>query len=91
VNYEWHEAKRLSNIQKHGIDFIDIPELFSFDVLIIEDIRFDNNERRFIATGLVNGQVIVVAYAERGENIRIITARKATKYEQINYFQQISN
>jgi uncharacterized protein len=35
--------------------------------------------------------VVVVAYTERGEKIRIISARKATKNEQIYYFQQIAN
>jgi uncharacterized DUF497 family protein len=39
----------------------------------------------------LKSQVVVVAYTERNENIRIISARKATKNEQIYYFQQIAN
>jgi hypothetical protein len=91
MSYEWDEQKRLVNVKKHGIDFIDIPEVFDGDVVIIPDERFDYGETRFLLIGILKSQVIVVAYTERGENIRIISARKATKNEQIYFFQQISN
>jgi len=48
-------------------------------------------EARFIAIGILRNQVVVIAYTERSENIRIISARKATKNEQIYYFRPISN
>ena len=91
MSYEWDEQKRLVNVKKHGIDFIDVPEVFDGDVVIIPDERFDYGETRFLLIGILKSQVVVVAYTERGENIRIISARKATKNEQIFYFQQISN
>ena len=91
MSYEWDERKRRTNVKKHGIDFIDIPELFDNDVVIIPDERFDYGEPRFIAIGILKSQVVVVAYTERDENIRIISARRATKNEQIYYFQQIAN
>jgi hypothetical protein len=91
MSYEWDEQKRLVNVKKHGIDFIDVPEVFDDDVVIIPDERFDYGKTRFILMGILKSQVVVVAYTERGENIRIISARKATKNEQIYYFQQISN
>jgi uncharacterized DUF497 family protein len=91
MRYEWDEQKRLANVKKHGIDFIDLPEVFDGNIVIIPDERFDYGETRFILIGILKSQVIVVAYTERGENIRIISARKATKNEQIFYFQQISN
>ena len=91
MSYEWDERKRRANVKKHGIDFIDIPEVFDGDVVILPDERFDYGESRFIVIGILKSQVIVVAYTERGENIRIISARKATKNEQIYYFQEISN
>ena len=91
MSYEWDERKRRSNVKKHGINFIDIPELFDNDVVILPNERFDYGEPRFIAIGILKSQVVVVAYTERGENIRIISARKATKNEQIYYFQQIAN
>lgn len=91
MGYEWDEHKRQANVKKHGIDFIDVPELFDGDVVILPDERFEYGERRFIMMGILRSQIVVVAYTERGENIRIISARKATKNEQIYYFQQISN
>ena len=91
MGYEWDERKRRVNVKKHGIDFIDVPEVFNGDVVIVPDERFDYDETRFIAIGILKNQVVVVAYTERSENIRIISARKATKNEQIYYFQQISN
>jgi len=89
VSYEWDEQKRQVNVQKHGIDFLDIPELFDGDVVILPDERFDYGEPRFIAIGILKGLVVVAAYTERNSNIRIISARKATKNEQIYYFNQI--
>jgi hypothetical protein len=91
MSYEWDERKRRTNVKKHGIDFTDVPELFDSDVVIIPDERFDYGEPRFIAIGILKNLVVVVAYTERDENIRIISARKATKNEQIYYFQEIAN
>ena len=91
MSYEWDEPKRRANLQKHGIDFIEVPELFDGDLVIVQDTRFDYGESRYIAIGILKRRVIVVAYTERDDNIRIISARKATKNEQIYYFEQISN
>ena len=91
MSYEWDERKRRANVRKHGIDFIDVPEVFDGNVLLIPDERFHYGEPRFIALGILKSVVVVVAYTERGENIRIISARKATKNEQIYYFQEIAN
>jgi uncharacterized DUF497 family protein len=91
MSYEWDEHKRQVNIKKHGIDFSDVPELLDGDVVILPDERFNYGEQRFIVIGMLKNLVVVVAYTERGENIRIISARKATKNEQNFYFQRISN
>jgi uncharacterized protein len=91
MSYEWDEQKRQANVKKHGIDFVDIPELFDHDIVVLPDERFNYGETRFIVIGILRNQVVVVAYTECSENIRIISARKATKNEQIYYFQQISN
>ena len=91
MSYEWDEQKHIANVKKHGIDFIDVPEVFDGNVVIIPDERFNYGETRFLLIGILKSQVVVVAYTERDENIRIISARKATKNEQIFYFQQISN
>jgi uncharacterized DUF497 family protein len=83
--------KRRTNVKKHGIDFLDVPEVFNGNVVLLPDERFDYGEPRFIPLGILKSQAVVVAYTERDENIRIISARKATKNEQIYYFQEIAN
>jgi hypothetical protein len=92
MRYEWDEAKRRINLQQHGIDFADIPTLFTGKIVVLEDDRYDYGEVRFLAFGLLAGRLIVVAYTERGEDvIRLISARKANKYETNQYYDQIAN
>lgn len=91
MNYEWDEAKRLTNLRKHEIDFADVPAMFDGDIVVIEDNRYDYGEQRFVTFGLLQWRVIAVVNTERKDCIRIISARKATKYEQRIYFEQLSN
>jgi uncharacterized protein len=89
--YEWDEAKRLANLDKHGIDFLDIPDVFEGDIVTLADDRHSYGEQRFITFGLLQGRVIAVVHTERNDSTRIISARKATKYEQRTYFTEISD
>jgi uncharacterized protein len=93
MEFEWDEAKRLSNLDKHGIDFLDVEEVFDGDIVTVEDDRYDYGERRFVTFGLLQGRVVAVAvvYTDRGDAMRLISVRKATKYEQRTYYAQISN
>lgn len=91
MEYEWDEAKRLANLRKHGVDFIDVPAVLDGDIVTVEDNRYDYGEERFVTFGLLQGRVIAVVHTELEDCIRIISARKATKYEQRIYFQQLSN
>lgn len=91
MNFEWDEEKRLSNIEKHGFDFIDVEEIFEGETATILDDRFDYGEDRFVTFGLLEGRVIAVTHTENDETIRIIGLRKATKNEEENYFKKIAN
>ncbi|MGH9455391.1 MAG: BrnT family toxin [Terriglobia bacterium] len=91
MQYEWDEAKRQSNIQKHGIDFIGSERVFAGETVRISDDRFDYGEPRFVTLGLLSGRVVVIAHTESDEVIRIISVRKATKNEEINYFKEIAD
>lgn len=91
MDYEWDDAKRKTNVRKHGIDFVDVPGLSEGYTITMEDTRFPYNESRFVTIGLLKGRVVAVAHTEHGEKIRIISARKATKHEELSYFQQITN
>jgi uncharacterized protein len=85
----WDEAKRRANLRKHGIDFVDAERIFRGFTLTTEDMREVYGERRFLTLGLLEDQVVSVAHTERGEDIRIISIRKATKHEARFYFSQI--
>ncbi|MFH7244275.1 MAG: BrnT family toxin [Spirulina sp.] len=83
--YQWDSAKAAANLRKHGVDFADAVSVFSDDLAItIPDERFD--EDRFVTMGLdALGRVLVVVYTLRGNAIRVISARKATRPERRQY------
>jgi len=55
----------------------------------IEDRRFEYGERRYITLGMLRDTVVVMAHAETPATFRVISMRKATRREQILYFQNI--
>jgi len=57
----------------------------------VEDERFSYGEQKFVTFGLLQGRVVAIVHTEGEECTRIISARRATKYEQRIYFEQISN
>ena len=89
--FVWNEAKRLTNLRKHGIDFRDAERIFRGFTLTAEDDRESYGERRFLTLGLLEDQVVSVAHTERGGEIRIISIRKATRHEAQFYFSQITH
>lgn len=91
MRYAWDDAKRRSNIQKHGIDFVGIEKVFAGKTVTVLDDRSDYGESRFIPLGSLSGRVVVIAHTETPEVIRIISVRKATKNEEIYYFKEIAD
>lgn len=90
MKLEWDEAKNAANIDKHGIDFADVAELFEHPMLCRRDDRHDYGEPRWIGMGMIRGRAIVVVYTERKPDIiRVISARKANKRETQRYEQAI--
>lgn len=89
MRFEWDEAKRRTNLRKHGIDFQDLPSTFEGYTATLEDHRFEYSERRFVTFGLLEGRAVAIAHTEEEETIRFISARKATKNEQESYFETI--
>jgi uncharacterized DUF497 family protein len=87
VEFTWDESKRKSNLLKHGMDFIDAKAVFSGATFVFEDDRYSYGEQRFVTLGMLRNVVVVIAYTERNDRIRIISMRKATKNEQKIYFQ----
>lgn len=88
VRFEWDEAKRKANLAKHGIDFLDVREMFRSLMLVGADERKDYGENRQIGFGFIRGRLMAVAFTERNpDTIRIISARKANKREE-KYYQE---
>ena len=68
------------------------PEIvFEGLTLTIPDNRFDYGEDRFIKFGMLDGVVVIMVHTERGDAIRIISMRKASKHEEIIYFKTLGN
>jgi uncharacterized DUF497 family protein len=90
LKFEWDDAKAAANLRAHGVSF-DLAKAVFNDPFATErlDDREDYGEERFVIVGRIEGNVLLfVAYTEREEQIRIISARRATQYEQDDYFQQ---
>ena len=87
VIFVWDPAKAAANLKKHQIDFREAATVFD-DVLstTFPDADHSTSERRFLIIGAsVHGRVLVVAYTEQAETLRIISARPATRRERIFY------
>jgi hypothetical protein len=89
--FEWDGGKAEANFRKHGVDFETATEVFR-DAFAIEDLdaRMDYGEPRFQIVGRAGGGLVTVIYSERGERIRIISARQATRRERDRYYHQNS-
>ena len=90
MNYQWHPAKATANVKKHGIEFADAVGVFEDPGTITIEDSDSEGEQRFLSIGLdFLGRLIVVAYTYRGDNIRVISARKATRKETSVYEKRI--
>lgn len=89
MKFEWDAAKRQSNLDKHGLDFIDVEQVFDGETATILDDRFDYGEERFITFGLLSDRVVATVHTETDVVIRVISMRKASKHEESNYFKAI--
>ena len=85
MHYEWDATKADANVAKHGVHFPDAVSVFDDDeAFTIHDPHPD--EERFITIGAdALGRVLVVVYTFRIRRIRLISARKATRTERMNY------
>jgi uncharacterized DUF497 family protein len=85
--FEWDATKDRANRVKHRIGFREATEIFRGFVLLADDVRHDYGERRQIALGIYDGDVIRVVFTERGDTTRIISAWKANRHDREIYKQ----
>ena len=89
MDFEWDERKRQSNLEKHGLDFFDVSEVFEAPHIVVPS-KFENIEERFLAVGVCQGRFVTVVYTIRGESIRVISFRRARHAERQKYHQLYS-
>ncbi|MTV39939.1 BrnT family toxin [Duganella radicis] len=79
--YTWDETKRKANLRLHGLDFADAHSVLEWSQVTYEDTRYHYNERRFITLGYFQGFEVSIAHTEDNYGIRIISFRKASRWE----------
>jgi uncharacterized DUF497 family protein len=87
MKFEWNPQKAESNLKKHGVSFQEAASVFG-DALSITyyDPDHSTKEHRFITAGTSRtGRFLMVAHTDRGDNVRIISARKMTRQERRYY------
>jgi uncharacterized protein len=85
--FEWDDEKAARNFDKHLVTFEQARAAF-YDPNGIDEGDPDPDEERFSRLCRLGQEVFVIVYTERGDRIRIISARPATKHEQRTYFRQ---
>jgi len=85
--FEWDFNKAKTNLEKHSVSFEEASTAFRDPLsLTIDDPLHSRDEKRLVLIGMsYNNHLLVVVHTERGDNIRIISARKATKKERKYY------
>ena len=87
ILFEWDATKAQQNIKKHGVTFDEASSAFSDPLSrTIIDPLHSVNEHRFVLIGRsCKDRLLVVVHAEKGDKLRIISAREASKRERMNY------
>lgn len=81
----WDESKRIENLRVHKYDFRDAWKIFNGLEFTFEDDRFPYAERRYNTIGFVEGRIAKLTYCYESENLRVISFRKATRREALQY------
>jgi uncharacterized DUF497 family protein len=87
MDFEWDPGKARANEQKHGVTFYEACEVFDDDhSSAVRDPDHSADENRSLIFGMSKGgKYLVVSYTERGERIRLISARQMTPRERKAY------
>jgi uncharacterized DUF497 family protein len=87
LTFEWDSRKARSNLAKHGVGFEEASTVFGDPLsLTIPDPEHSLAEQRYITIARAfNGKLLVVVHTDRGDNIRIVSARRASRRERKSY------
>ncbi|MBE9179796.1 BrnT family toxin [Oculatella sp. LEGE 06141] len=87
MKFEWNPDKANLNYEKHNVSFEEAATVFN-DLLSVTfpDPDHSVGESRYVIIGMSRfGQLLIVSHTDRGEKVRIISARKATRQERRFY------
>jgi uncharacterized DUF497 family protein len=89
VKFKWDSRKAESNVVKHGVSFDEAATVFNDPLaLTFEDRAYSHAEHRYLTFGLSSAQTpLVVCHTDRGDNIRVLSARRMTPKERRDYEQ----
>ena len=90
MQFEWDPEKARRNLKKHGVSFDEAVTAF-YDPLsaTFDDPDHSDKEQRYITIGFSSqGRLLVIGHTERGEIVRIISARRATAHERKKHEEQ---
>ena len=87
MEFEWDPNKAALNLERHGVSFPEAATVFDDPLSVaVPDPDHSVEEQRYIIVGSSHrGRLLIVAYTERGERLRIITARELTRQEREAY------
>lgn len=90
LRFRWDPRKAVGNVRKHGVTFEEATTVFGDRLSVtIADPDHSVDEQRFLLLGLSSrGRLLVVAHSERGDAIRIISARRVTRRERRTYAEE---
>ena len=84
MKFEWDDAKRQSNLAKHGVDFLAAAALFDGRP-VVTGVGRHPDEPRFLTTGELDGRFYTAVWTWRGDAVRLISIRRARDAEQRAY------
>jgi uncharacterized DUF497 family protein len=90
MKFTWNEAKRQSNLKKHGYDFSSAEQVFLGATITFDDNRFYYGEQRFNTMGLIGTTVVMISHTETNDTIHIISMREAEQHESRTFFSYLA-
>ena len=84
--YVWDEAKRRSNLKKHGLDFRDADLVYENpDKCTYEASREHEYRLMDVALAVIKGKLLTLVYTENADEVRVISFRNASREERKRY------
>lgn len=93
MKFDWFRLKAESNLKRHGVSFEEAATAFDdpFQTALVDDAHSEGEQRFILLAASSKGRVLAISYTERGDVMRIISAREAERWEVKEYESHIYN